>query len=78
MQANSMYRCPTHNAAVGGKPGSWHVKGQAIDIGWSQMPGGEKLALLELARKHGFTGIGIHRDFLHIDTRTGTAVLFLY
>lgn len=78
MQANSMYRCPTHNAAVGGKLSSWHTKGRAIDIGWSNMPGGEKLALVELARKHGFTGIGIHRDFVHLDDRPGTAVLFLY
>lgn len=78
MQANSMYRCPVHNAAVGGKPGSYHLKGQAIDIGWADMPGGEKLALVELARKHGFTGIGINKAFLHIDMRPGTAVLFLY
>lgn len=30
----SGYRCPALNKAVGGKPNSQHVKGQAADIKW--------------------------------------------
>lgn len=30
---NSAYRCPQLNAAVGGAPHSWHLKGCAVDIG---------------------------------------------
>ena len=29
---NSGYRCPRHNAAVGGVPGSQHMRGEAADI----------------------------------------------
>ena len=29
---NSAYRSPEHNAKVGGKPGSSHIKGLAVDI----------------------------------------------
>ena len=29
---NSGYRCPRHNAAVGGVPGSQHMRGEAADV----------------------------------------------
>jgi uncharacterized protein YcbK (DUF882 family) len=29
---NSAYRCPAHNAAVGGNNNSQHLKGAAVDI----------------------------------------------
>ena len=32
----SGYRCPALNKAVGGKPNSQHVKGQAADIKWDE------------------------------------------
>ena len=32
----SGYRCPALNKAVGGKPNSQHVKGQAADLKWDE------------------------------------------
>lgn len=32
MTVASGYRCPVHNAAVGGRPGSAHLAGEAADI----------------------------------------------
>ena len=69
MRVNSGYRCPVHDAALGGK--GPHQTGHAIDIGVS---GSDALDLVELARKFGMTGIGIkqsgqpHKNrFIHID-----------
>ena len=67
-EVTSGYRCPEHNAAVGGVADSQHVKGTAADIDamrWSVDD------LATLAESCGADGIGKYRDdcFVHIDTR---------
>ena len=65
---NSGYRCPEHNAEVGGVPDSQHVQGIAADIR-SEMIGVERLA--QIAEEEGADGIGIYNDegFVHVDMR---------
>lgn len=67
---NDSYRCPVHNAAVGGVPHSQHVLGMAADIvvaGWNVKD------LYDAAQsvpdfKQG--GIGLYDSgFIHVDVR---------
>jgi uncharacterized protein YcbK (DUF882 family) len=61
----SGYRCPSHNAAVGSRPTSSHIKGLAADIA---VNGSRQRALvLSGLVKAGFTRIGIGKDFIHVD-----------
>jgi uncharacterized protein YcbK (DUF882 family) len=60
----SAYRCPAHNRALGGKPDSMHLFGEAFDF---LCPDDEQEATIVIARAHGFVGIGRGKKFLHID-----------
>lgn len=63
------YRCPKHNAEVGGVPNSQHVDGTAADIYVDGM------GVYELANicKEIFDGIGEYyqQEFVHVDMRDG-------
>jgi hypothetical protein len=61
---NSAYRCPTHNANVGGEKNSIHMKGQATDIVVSGMTPNEVADSCE----H-FDGLGRYDTFTHVDSR---------
>lgn len=71
---SSGFRCDTHNAKVGGTQNSWHLKGRAADIVWTHLTGRQKYILLQVAMQHGFRGIGISEDFLHLDNRDNYAM----
>lgn len=62
----SGYRTPAHNAKVGGRLGSSHLKGLAVDIACSDSATRGKiitgLFLAGLGRR-----IGIAKDFIHVD-----------
>lgn len=63
------FRCPIHNAAVGGVPDSEHVQGIAADIRVEGMSGAElEAAALKCPL---ITGIGRSDEppYIHIDTR---------
>lgn len=63
------YRCPSHNAEVGGVPNSQHVEGCAADV---LVPDGMSVnELAEIAEACGADGIGKYYDslFVHVDTR---------
>lgn len=60
----SAYRCPLHNARVGGAPLSAHKFGKAVDISLSGL---DKFALLDEAQRAGFSGFGFYGTFLHVD-----------
>ncbi len=63
---SSGYRCPEHNAEVGGVQNSQHLYGRAADI---FVDGLTPLQLAALAERAGADGIGIYDDFVHVDTR---------
>lgn len=67
----SGYRCPVHNAEVGGAKDSQHMKGQAADI---RVAGMDVDALAAAALKvKGFAEGGVGRyylqNFVHVDVR---------
>jgi hypothetical protein len=61
------YRSPRENVLAGGQSQSLHVMGLAADCTVPEMTSGE---LAEKAEKSGiFTGIGIYKNFVHLDCR---------
>ena len=62
----SGYRCPNHNAEVGGAKESYHMKGMAVDIRIPNMSPGE---VAKIAEQLGFNGIGLYDSFTHVDIR---------
>ncbi len=67
---NSGYRCPKHNRNVGGASRSMHLL-FATDV---RPKGGkgrkERLELMhEDALAHGWGGVGIYNNFIHLDRR---------
>ena len=62
---NSAYRCPDHNAEVGGVSSSAHVRGYAVDIACDGSRSRHKI--VTALKQQGFTRIGIAGDFVHVD-----------
>lgn len=69
-------RCERHNRAVGGARYSKHVTGEAVDL--SCQDGVLRYALVQKALELGFTGVGVAKDFVHLDIRDESAVCWLY
>ena len=68
---NSGYRCPEHNAAVGGASDSQHMYGTAADVACP-----EGLSFEEFKNCVGqlpFDGVGLYKreNFIHVDIRQG-------
>ena len=74
MVVNSWYRCKPYNAKIGGSKNSQHCRGIAVDIAVDNAV--DRMRLVRLACKHGFSGVGIYASFVHIDARTSTPVLW--
>lgn len=72
MAISSGYRTAAHNARVGGRDGSMHLLGKAVDI---FALAAEQPRLISLALTIGFRGFGIYpeRGFVHIDSRSSLA-----
>lgn len=71
MIITSGYRCPTHNAAVGGHPTSEHMDGTATDVvvhGIAPDTVADRAEALGLAG-----GIGRYDAFTHLDGRLRTS-----
>lgn len=64
----SGFRCDQRNKDEGGKPGSAHLLGRAVDI---SIKGRDAHRLLSFALSLGFTGVGISQKgavrFIHLD-----------
>jgi len=69
----SGYRCPKHNAEVGGKKNSSHLKGLAADI--SCTTSRMRFMILKAAINNGVARIGIAKDFIHLDMDPGLPAL---
>lgn len=68
----SGYRCPPHNAAVGGAQDSQHMYAAAADI-----PRG--VARISDAQRAGFSGVGSSGDWaVHVDVRDGPFTTWAY
>lgn len=75
-------RCLSHNKAEGGAEHSQHVSDpasgkvcNAVDIAVGS--GSDRYKLITLATRI-FTGIGVAKTFLHVDSRKTEAVCWLY
>jgi hypothetical protein len=64
----SGFRSEAHNERVGGAPGSLHLDGKAIDIDVSDLSRDERRNLIRRALEIGFTGIGVYKNSIHLDT----------
>jgi len=68
----SGYRCPAHNAEVGGAKHSQHLLGRAVDL-WSDQVGVRDLArAAEAIPAFAVGGIGVYvgrREWIHLDVR---------
>ena len=62
---NSAYRCPIHNANIGGVKNSQHVLGKAFDIPIKGKM--TRKTIHKVAKEAGFTGFGDYNSFVHID-----------
>lgn len=64
---NSGYRCPAHNAAVGGEDNSYHMKSVAADIAVSGVAPSTVANNAETIFGDG--GLGRYSNFTHVDVR---------
>jgi uncharacterized protein YcbK (DUF882 family) len=73
----SGYRHPTMHPIENKKevPGT-HAQGIAADIKITNAA--DRFSLVNNALKLGFTGIGVASDFVHVDTRGTTPVIWIY
>jgi len=70
IHVNSGYRCPKHNAAVGGEQNSYHLRGFAADITVEGLtPHQVQTKLEELGSPSRQNGLGSYATFTHVDRR---------
>ena len=72
----SGYRDPSHSIEAKKENPGKHSEGIACDIQVKNGP--ERFTLIDEALCLGFTGIGIHKAFIHVDTRKTTPVVWVY
>lgn len=70
IHVNCAYRCPEHNAEVGGVANSFHTRGMAADIWIEGMTSSD---VAKVAVQVGFRGIGLYDTFTHVDVRPNIA-----
>lgn len=64
MRITSGYRSPNHSIEKRKTQTGTHAQGIACDI---YATGADKYRLVKLAFAHGFSGIGVDKNFVHID-----------
>ena len=68
---NSGYRCPRHNAAVGGVPNSQHMRGEAADIRLAEIT--DNAEIVSAIKENGrWDHMIVYPTFVHVSwKRTG-------
>lgn len=61
----SAFRSVAHDKAKGRSGNSSHTRGLAVDV--AAITGHQKFKIVEAALRVGFTRIGIHAKFIHLD-----------
>ena len=72
----SGYRSVQHSLEVKKERPGTHTQGIAADI--KVVGGAQRRLLVEKALDMGFTGVGVDKNFVHVDIRTTTPVLWVY
>ena len=76
LKITSAYRSRKHPIEAKKSMGGQHTLGRAVDI---RVPSdGMRYKILREAFKLGFTGIGVGRNFIHLDIRRGKSVVWTY
>ena len=78
LHITSGYRCPPHNLEVKGVKTSRHLIGIAADISTWGMTSSCLYLFLRTALGIGFTGVGVGKNFVHVDTRKSKGKLWVY
>ena len=72
----SGYRSPKHSKEIVKLTPGQHTKGIAADIRVSG--GAQRYFIVKNALEHGAGGIGVAKDFVHVDLRSGVGVMWVY
>ena len=72
----SGYRSPRHSIEAGKSKPGMHASGCAADI--RALSGSQKYTIVQKALEMGFTGVGVAKTFIHLDTRSTTPVVWNY
>ncbi len=76
IEVTSGLRCLAHNERVGGAKNSRHLIGAAADL--AVVRSADRYEMVALAMRLGFHGIGVARNFVHVDLREKGPVLWTY
>ena len=72
----SGYRSPSHPIEAKKDVPGTHAQGIAADIKINNSA--QRYSLIKAALEHGFTGIGVAGDFIHLDIRGSLPVMWTY
>ena len=75
-KVSSGFRDVTHPSEARKSTGGTHTLGIAADI--QVFGGAQRLKIVREALALDFTGVGVGKDFVHVDTRATTPVLWTY
>ena len=76
MRITSSYRCSNHPVERVKTKAGTHNQGIAFDVAVSG--GAERYELVSLGIKHSANGIGVDRNFVHLDFRDTARVVWVY
>lgn len=76
IRITSGIRCELHNSAVGGEKDSQHLYGNAVDVACPDS--NTRFKIMQAAFQIGFTGIGIAKNYIHLDVGHTSATCWTY
>jgi zinc D-Ala-D-Ala carboxypeptidase len=76
LKVTSGFRCQSHNLKVGGAPKSFHLLGKAADISSTKFSGPGLYRQLQKFAPGMFGGVGVGKNFIHVDVREDSKLFF--